>query len=142
MYDALRLQTLYNRRRRLNLALADMDRRIARIHASIAEVEAELATMVLFVAPLKPRVYRQYQNRVGGAGPAAKARACGACWRMQADSAMEASVEPGMCPRCFRKGVWLLLTIPAFDPPPFERLRCWGCSYECGVEAGSRPRRN
>ncbi len=52
MFDARRVATLYARRRRLTLGLADFDRRAEAYRSALTEVEAELRTMVLFVPPL------------------------------------------------------------------------------------------
>ena len=55
MSQARTIASLYARRRRLVLGLADFDRRAAVYRASIAEVEAELSKLVLFVPTLSVR---------------------------------------------------------------------------------------
>ena len=55
MQDALRIRRLYETRWRHMLALADFERRAEVHRIAIAEAEAELRTLVLFVPPLVRR---------------------------------------------------------------------------------------
>jgi hypothetical protein len=53
--NPLAIERLYARRRRLALALVKIDRQAETHRATIAEIEAELRTLVLFVPPLVQR---------------------------------------------------------------------------------------
>lgn len=52
---SLAIERLYSRRRRTALALAELERRAALCRLTIAEIEAELGTLILFVPPLVQR---------------------------------------------------------------------------------------